>query len=108
MEWNTSASNKNVAVSDQSRAATIIVRPPWLHLSDSIFVNGQGPAMQEARALRNSLPAPASRDTELIAAFHLPSGEHGRCFLQGTLPWFSISNALATLPTLKSLWVLME
>ena len=71
----TSASNIKVAVSDQSRADAVMVWPPWEKWSASILVKGQGPAMHEARALRNSLPAPASKVAEPTAAFHLPSGE---------------------------------
>src|SRR5580700_6643263 len=108
MGWKTSASSRKVAVSDQSRAETMMVWPPWENLSVSILVKGQGPAMQETRASRNSLPAPASSDAEPMAAFHLPSGEHGRCFLQGTFPRFSISKDLAALPTLSSVCALIE
>ena len=50
---NTSASKRKVAVSDQSRAETVRIRPPWVTKSASIRVKGHGPAMQEARALRN-------------------------------------------------------
>src|ERR1700757_762876 len=65
-------------------------------------VNGHGPAMQEARAERNWLPTPASIVAFPTAAFHLPSGEHGVCFLQGTLPLFSTSKVCTSLPTLTS------
>jgi len=41
--------------------------------SPSIFVKGQGPAMHDARALRNSLPGPASIAADPSAACHLPS-----------------------------------
>src|SRR5690242_1744585 len=73
----TSASTRKVTVSDQLRTDARKFRPGLVLFSDSTLVNGHGPAMQERRALRNSLPSPASRDTEPIAAFHLPSGEHG-------------------------------
>src|SRR5580704_12508990 len=102
MGWTTSASSRNVAVSDQSRAETMIVRPPCEKWSESILVNGHGPAMQEARAFRNSLPVPASSVAEPTAARHLPSGEHGRCPLQGTLPLFSTWNVCTELPTFSS------
>ena len=45
--------------------------------------------MQEALTLRNWLPAPASRVTDALLAFQLPSGEQGAWRLQGTLPWFT-------------------
>src|ERR1700730_6793220 len=65
-----------------------------------MLVNGHGPAMHEALASRNSLPGPASRETDPSAAFHLPSGEHGCCPLQGTLPLFSTAKVCTALPTL--------
>src|SRR6516162_11584020 len=77
MGWKTSASSKNVVVSDQLRADTEIAWPPCEKSSFSILVKGQGPAMQETRALRNSLPSPASRVVDPIDALHRPSGEHG-------------------------------
>src|SRR5579863_5427603 len=107
MEWTTSASNRKVAVSDQLRAVTEIVRPPSEKSSFSILVNGHGPAMQETRASRNSLPASASRDVEPSAAFHLPSGEQGCWPWQGTSPLFSIWNVLTTLPTFTTVVALM-
>src|SRR5260370_541362 len=45
-----------VAGSEQSGADAVMVWPPWENWSASILVKGQGPAMHEARALRNSLP----------------------------------------------------
>src|SRR6266542_2497253 len=104
----TSASTRNVAVSDQATAETETVRPGWVSPSVSILVNGQGPAMQEARALRNSFPAPASSETVPVAAFHFPSGEHGGVPLHGTLPVFSISNDRTALPTVIALAALIE
>ena len=86
---NTSAWSRNVVVSDQSSMDTRMVRPPCENPSDSILVKAQGPAMQVTRASVNSLPAPASRDAEPTAAFHLPSGEHGGCLSQGMLLAFS-------------------
>src|SRR5437588_3282863 len=88
MGWNTSASNKNVAVSDHTRTDAVIICPPLENPSLSILVNGHGPAMQETLALRNSFPAPASREAEPIAAFQAPSGEHGAWPLHGTFPLF--------------------
>src|ERR1700746_1751707 len=97
-----------MAVSDQSRAVTIITCPPCEKRSDSILVNGHGPAMQDTRALRNSFPTPASSVVDPSAAFHLPSGEHGCWPLQGTFPLFWISNVCAALPTLTSVLLLIE
>src|ERR1700690_4273791 len=105
---NTSASIRNVAVSDQLRADTFTSRPPCRKSSASILVNGHGPAMQDVRALRNSFPSPASSDAEPIVAFHFPSGEHGSCFLQGTLPVFATSKVLTALPTFAVFVVLIE
>src|SRR5579864_9439130 len=82
--------------------------PPAEKRSDSILVNGHGPAMQETRALRNSFPGPASSVVDPSAAFHLPSGEHGCWPLQGTLPLFWISNVWTALPTFTSVLLLME
>src|SRR5678810_1302004 len=107
MGRNTSASSRNVAVSDQLRAVTFTSRPPCRKSSDSILVKGQGPAMHEVRALRNSLPSPASSDAPPMAAFHCPSGEQGGCFRQGTLPVFTTSKVLTALPTLTVLVVLI-
>ena len=67
--WNTSAWSRNVAVSDQSTAEAVMVRPPFTNPLGSICVKGQGPAMQEALASRNSLPAPASISIDPEAAF---------------------------------------
>ena len=95
-------------MSDQLRADTLSMRPPCDTSSSSILVNGQGPAIQEVLAFRNSLPSPASSDSEPIEAFHFPSGEHGGCFLQGTFPAFATSKARTALPTFAEVVVLME
>src|SRR5581483_5073965 len=104
----TSASNRNVAVSDQLRAETEMICPPFEERSDSIFVNGQGPAMHETRASLNSFPWPASRVVESIAAFHFPSGEQGCWFLHGTFPRFSTWKVFTALPIFTSLVVFTE
>ena len=95
-----------MAVSDQSRANAVMIWSPCERRSASIFVKGQGPAIHEARALRNALPAPASKVAEPMAAFHLPSGEQRDSPLQGTLPLFSISKILTALPTFRSVMAL--
>src|ERR1700676_4328665 len=95
----TSASNVNVVVSDQLRTVALMGRPPFEKPSDSTFVNGQGPAMQERRAFRNSFSAPASRETPLAVAFHFPSGEHRGARSHGTFPVLTTSNVLTPLPT---------
>src|SRR5579864_8637428 len=97
-----------MAVSDQSRAVTVMTCPPCEIRCASILVKGHGPAMQDTRTLRNSFPGPASRVVEPSAAFHLPSGEHGCWPLQGTLPLFWISNVCTALPTFTSVRLLME
>src|SRR5579862_7201533 len=102
----TSASIRKVVVSDQLRTDKVMICPLGDARSESILVNGQGPAMQEARALRNALPTPASMLAEVRVAFHLPSGEQGRWFLQGTFPVFWTSNVLTALPTFSSVIVL--
>src|SRR6185312_1994922 len=94
----TSASSTKFTVSDQLRTVTLITRPPCEYPSCSIRVNGQGPATHETRASRNSFPSPASRDAPPIAAFHLPSGEHGEWPPQGTFPVFATSKLLRALP----------
>src|SRR5215467_8233770 len=98
MGWNTSASNKNVAVSDQTRTDALIFCPPLENPSLSIFVNGQGPAMHDTLTSRNSFPAPASKDMEPIAAFQRPSGEHGSCPLHRRFPVFCTWNVFTALP----------
>src|SRR5262245_3727973 len=98
MVWTTSASARNIVVSDQSRTETLILRPPVENPSDSILVKGQGPAIQETLTFWNSWPSPASSDIEPIAAFHLPSGEQGDRPSQGTLPVLTTSNVFAVLP----------
>jgi hypothetical protein len=45
--WITSASTRNVTVSLHARTVAPIFRPPLEKPSESIFVNGQGPAIQE-------------------------------------------------------------
>src|SRR5690348_4716640 len=104
----TSASTRNVAVSDQTRAETDIVRPGCSISVVSIFVKGHGPAMHDARAFRNSFPAPASSVALPVDAFHLPSGEQGGRPLQGTLPTFSTSNDRTALPTVADVPDLIE
>src|SRR6266702_5014440 len=73
----TSACKRKVAVSDQSRALTVIFRPPCSKPLASSRVNGHGPAMQDARTSRNSLSGPASRVRDPVAAFQFPSCEQG-------------------------------
>src|SRR2546426_891793 len=85
-----------------------MLRPPRERSSASIFVKGQGPAIQEALAFRNSFPSPASMVTEPIAAFHFPSGEHGGLPSHGTLPVFITSNVLTELPTFTDVVVFVE
>ena len=92
-------------MSDQSRTVRVRTRPACNIWFDSMRVKGQGPAMQEARGARNSLPTPASRVMAPSAAFHFPSGEQGCCFLQGTLPLFCTSNVFTALPTFSSVRV---
>src|SRR6185503_17466953 len=87
----TSASRANVVVSDQLRTEAVMTRPALEKPSDATSVNGHGPEMHDRRALRNSLPAPASRETLPTEAFHLPSGEQGGCRAQGTFPVLTIS-----------------
>src|SRR6266536_5495071 len=108
MGWTTSASTKKVAVSDQLVAEMLIVRPSRAKPDKSSFVKGQGPAIQEARAFRNSLPGPASSETWPTAAFHLPSGEHGRWPAQGMFLVFTASNDRTALPMVATVPVLME
>src|SRR5665213_3600692 len=95
----TSASTRNVTVSDQFRTITEIVRPGRGVAPLSILVKGHGPAMQETRALLNCCPWPASMVTPPTAAFHLPSGEHGGWAAHGPLPVFGTVKVLALLPT---------
>src|SRR5205085_11403610 len=104
----TSASTRKVAVSDHTSAEIEIVLPVRSKLVVSIFVNGQGPAMHDARALRNSFPAPASSNVLPLAAFHLPSGEHGGWPLHGTLPTFETSKERTALPTVATVPLLIE
>src|ERR1700687_3435689 len=104
----TSASSKNVVVSDQSMTETLKRRPSCADCSSSIFVNAHGPAMHEILALRNSFPSPASRDVEAFAALHLPSGEHGGRRTQGTFPALSTWKVLTAFPTFASVVALTE
>src|SRR5579864_4625811 len=108
MGWTTSASTRNVAVSDHVIAETWTIRAGCSSSEVSILVNGHGPAMHEARALRNSLPAPASREMVPTAAFHFLSGEHSDAPLQGTFPLFTTSNDRTALPTFSSAALLTE
>src|SRR5579864_843714 len=85
-----------------------MIRPGCSRAEVSIFVNGHGPAMHEARALRNSLPTPASSEIVPIVAFHFLSGAHSDAPLQGTLPSFVTSNARTALPTFSSAARLIE
>src|SRR5690349_20332860 len=105
---NTSACSKNVVVSDQLRTDALMVRPPREKLSVSILVKGQGPAMQDNLAFRNSLPSPASSIAEPIAAFHCIPGEHGGLPSHGTLPVLTIWKVLTALPTLTAVVVSTE
>src|SRR5260370_25693111 len=100
----TSPSSKRVVVSDQLRieALMVMVRPPFEKLSDSIMVKGQGPAMQDNLAFRNSFPSPASSVPEPIAAFHSIPGEQGGLPWQGTLPVLATSKVFTALPTLTA------
>src|SRR6202044_1990217 len=101
----TSASTRNVTVSDQLRTVTVMVRPGRGTAPVSISVNGHGPAIHETRAFLNSCPTPASMVTPPTDAFHWPSGEHGALFSQGTLPLFGTVKVLAALPTSTALVV---
>ena len=95
-------------MSDQFRADTLMVRPPREKPSDSIFVKGHGPAIQETLAFRNSFPSPASREAEPIVAFHRPSGEQGCWPLQGRLPVFITWNVFTALPMFTAVVALIE
>src|SRR5438045_3356809 len=104
----TSASTRKVAVSDHVVPETEMMRPSCASPDGSMRVNGHGPEMQEARALRNSFPSPASSEVDPVAAFHLPSGEHCRWAAQGTPPSLTASNARTALPMGTVLAVLIE
>src|SRR6185437_14481295 len=108
MGWTTSASTRKVAVSDHTIAVTVMTRPSCSTCRGSMRVNGHGPAMHEARILRNSFPTPASRVAAPIAAFHFPSGEHGGRSLHNSLPLLTTSNGRTALPTFITVAVLME
>src|ERR1700689_2836194 len=94
----TSASIRNVTVSDQLRTVTVMLRPGCGTSPLSIFVNGQGPAIHDTRAFSNCCPWPASMVAPPIAALHLPSGEQGGLAAQGTSPVFGTVKVFAVLP----------
>src|SRR5580704_8089383 len=104
----TSASTRNVAVSDQFRTFTVMLGPGGGSAPLSILVNAQGPAIQETRAFWNCCPWPASIFTPPMDAFHFPSGEQGGRFAQATSPGFGTLNVLAILPTFALLVVFSE
>src|ERR1700678_3876263 len=108
MGWTTSASRRKVTVSDQLRAETLKWRRSEEKPSVRSLVNGHGPAIQETRALRNSLPSPASSEREPTLALHFPSGEQGAIFLHSTFPVLTISNVLTALPIFASVVAFME
>src|ERR1700761_571926 len=54
--WLTSASSRNVVVSDQFKTETLSVRPLGDRFRALIWVNAHGPAMHDNRMLRNSFP----------------------------------------------------
>src|SRR5271156_4310362 len=108
MGCTTSASSRKVTVSDQLRAETMKRRRSGEKFSNSILVNGHGPAMQETLALRNSLPSPASRESEPIVAFHFPPGAHGSCLLHGTFALLTIWKVFTALPIFASVVALTE
>src|SRR5580658_38220 len=98
----TSASNKNVVVSDQLRTDTLKWRRSSERSASSILVKGHGPAMQETLGLRNSFPSPASRDREPIVAFHLPlPGEQGG-WSHGLFPTLTTWNVFTAFPIFAS------
>src|ERR1035441_1451016 len=99
MVWTTSASTRNVAVSDQLSAEMRRVRLSSERVLGSILVNGQGPAMQETRTSRNWADSGASSDKDATAARQRRSGEHGDLPLQGTFPSLVASKVLTTVPT---------
>src|SRR5258708_39428041 len=82
-----------------------MLRPPSENPSCSTWLKGHGPARQEIRTLRNSLPPPASSVVPPMAAFHFPSGEHGPLRPQGTPPAFTTSNDFTALPIFTMLLV---
>src|SRR6185437_2415082 len=85
-----------------------MIRPSCSIFGASMRVNGHGPAMHDARMLRNWLPTPASRVAAPIAAFHFPSGEQGGRSLHNMLPLFWTSNGRTALPTFITVAVLIE
>src|SRR6185312_17096461 len=104
----TSASTRNVAVSDHDSAVTFRYRGGGLVFSGSIRVKGHGPAMQDTRILLKTLPSCASSVMEPVLAFHFSSGEHGGWLLHGTSPRFCTPNAFAAKPTLLVLCTFTE
>src|SRR5580700_1896138 len=105
---NTSACSRNVVVSDQLRTDTLMFRAGFDKPLSSTRVNGQGPAIQDTLASWNTFPSPASRVAESIVAFHLPSGEHGKRSLHGTLPVFTIWNVFKPIPMFSVLVASVE
>src|SRR5579872_46737 len=102
MGCTTSASTRNVVVSDQPMTATLKCRWSAEKVSCSILVNGHGPAMQETRALWNTFPSPASSESDPRPAFHLlPAPQRGP-LLHGVFPRFTTSNVLTALPMFAS------
>src|SRR6202451_423565 len=106
--WLTSASSRNAVVSDQFRTETLSVRPFCDVSSDSIRVNGQGPAMQVKRTLRSSLPSGASAEYVPIDAFHRLSGEQGGMPPHRTFPVLLASNVWARLSMFVVVVALLE
>src|SRR5580658_3267262 len=102
----TSASTRKVAVLDQSNAEAVMMRPPLTKPLGLMRVKGHGPAMHEARALRKTLPGPASRVTDPVDAFQYPLGEHGDCWLHGTSPWLTTWKVFTALPMFESVCTL--
>src|SRR5260370_5565733 len=103
----TSASSRNVVVSDQFRIVTPMWLPPLEKESFSILVNGHGPAIQETRTSWKELFSPASSETPPMAAFHLPSGEQGPWRSQGMSPVFTTSKVFNALPALTAMSLLV-
>ena len=101
----TSASTRNVTVSDQSVTFTVMMRPGAGIAPTSILVKGHGPAMQETRAFSNCCPTPASMVMPPCDAFHLPSGEQGGFAIARNIAVLVTVKVLAVLPTLTMLEV---
>src|ERR1700674_3728513 len=104
----TSAASKKVTVSDQLRMETLKRRRSGEKDSCSTLVKGQGPAMQETLAFRNSLPSPASNVREPRDGFHLPQGESCGCLLHGAFPLFTICKVFTALPIFASVVAFSE